>query len=130
MKKNKIFIILFLLLGFHLSASAQTETLKVMQYNLLNYGNNTSYCTQSNNNINDKNGYIRTILTAYYPDVLTVCEMGKSSSLPTDFLNKREPIHPTLIRQTAYSTTQINSFSTLTTSPKRMSATSTSMSSE
>ena len=86
MKKSKLFI-LFLLLGFSFLASAQTETLKVMQYNLLNYGNNTGYCTTTNNNINDKNGYIRTILTAYYPDILTVCEFGKSSNLPTDFVN-------------------------------------------
>ena len=58
-----------------------------MQYNLLNYGNNTGYCNATNNNINDKNGYIRTILTAYYPDILTVCEMGKNSSLPNEFVN-------------------------------------------
>ena len=58
MKKRKflhlILIIPFILMGF--SLSAQTETLKVMQYNLLNYGNNTGYCTESNNNINNKNG--------------------------------------------------------------------------
>ena len=89
MKKNKLFILLIqvFLLGFPLFASAQTDTLRVMQYNLLNYGNNTGYCTTTNNNINDKNGYIRTILTAYYPDILTVCEMGKSTSLPNDFVN-------------------------------------------
>ena len=80
-----ILLIPFILLG--LTLSAQTETLKVMQYNLLNYGNNTSYCTTTNNNINDKNGYIRTILTAYYPDIFTVCEVGRSSSLPNDFVN-------------------------------------------
>ena len=89
MKKNILLIplILFILLGSSFSAFAQKETLKVMQYNLLNYGNNTGYCTTTNNNINDKNGYIRTILTAYYPDILTVCEFGKSSNLPTDFVN-------------------------------------------
>lgn len=88
MKKNSLFILIipFILLGFFSSASAQTETLKVMQYNLLNYGNNTSYCNTTNNNIEDKNGYIRTILTAYYPDILTVCEMGRSTTLPNDFL--------------------------------------------
>lgn len=112
MKKNKIFIILFLLLGFHLSASAQTETLKVMQYNLLNYGNNTSYCTQSNNNINDKNGYIRTILTAYYPDVLTVCEMGKSNSLPTDFLNNNLNINGVSYWKTSEGANTSNSYLT------------------
>ena len=91
MKKSLIHLILFIhlipLILLGLSLSGQPDTLKVMQYNLLNYGNNTSYCTTSNNNINDKNGYIRTILTAYYPDILTVCEMGRSTSLPTDFLN-------------------------------------------
>ena len=78
-----------LLISLTLSFSAlfgQIDTLKVMQYNLLNYGNNTGYCTQTNNNINDKNGYIRTILTAYYPDIFTVCEVGKSSTLPNDFV--------------------------------------------
>ena len=65
----------------------QPDTLKVMHYNLLNYGYNTGYCTSQNNNINDKNTYIRTILTAYYPDILTVNEMGKSALLPNDFLH-------------------------------------------
>ena len=88
MKKSNLLILLIplILLGFSLSALAQTETLKVMQYNLLNYGNNTGYCNTTNNNINDKNSYIRTILTAYYPDILTVCEMGRSAALPTDFV--------------------------------------------
>ena len=70
-----------------LASYSQTDTLKVMQYNLLNYGNNTSYCTSTNNNVNDKNGYIRTILTAYYPDILTVCEMGSNSTNSYNFLN-------------------------------------------
>lgn len=87
--KKSLFILLIplILIGLSLSAFGQPDTLKVMQYNLLNYGNNTSYCTTTNNNINDKNGYIRTILTAYYPDILTVCEMGRSTSLPNDFVN-------------------------------------------
>ena len=66
---------------------AQNDTLKVMQYNLLNYGNNTGYCNTTNNNVNDKNGYIRTILTAYYPDIFTVCEVGRNASLPNDFVS-------------------------------------------
>ncbi len=80
--------LLILLLSVSFSAIyGQPETLKVMQYNLLNYGNNTGYCNTTNNNIDDKNGYIRTILTAYYPDILTVCEMGKTNSLPNNFLS-------------------------------------------
>ena len=85
MKKLSILIsLVFLSLSV---AFGQSDTLRVMQYNLLNYGNNTSYCTTENNNVDDKNGYIRTILTAYYPDVFTVCEMGRSNTLPTDFVD-------------------------------------------
>ena len=84
---RKFLFFILILLGFCSSAFAQNDTLRIMQYNLMYYGQNTSFCTQSNNNINDKNAALRTILTAYYPDILTVCEMGKSSSLPNDFLN-------------------------------------------
>ena len=91
MKNSRLYLPILLLVSIltsSLSASfGQSDTLKVMQYNLLNYGNNTSYCTTTNNNINDKDGYIRTILTAYYPDILTVCEMGRNTSLPTSFLD-------------------------------------------
>ena len=83
---KKITLLISLIISFS-ALFAQNDTLKVMQYNLLNYGNNTSYCTTTNNNIEDKNGYIRTILTAYYPDIFTVCEMGRNTTLPNSFLN-------------------------------------------
>ena len=86
MKKHLFILIISLILSLS-NCLAQQDTLRVMQYNLLNYGNNTGDCNTTNNNVNDKNGYIRTILTAYYPDILTVCEMGKNSSLPTNFLS-------------------------------------------
>jgi len=94
---NRPLSLLCLLVAFllPLSSLAQTETLKVMQYNLLNYGNNTGYCNTTNNNINDKNGYIRTILDAYYPDILTVCEMGRSTTLPSDFVRNNLNINGT-----------------------------------
>lgn len=81
-------LLLTFLLSAALSAHAGvTDTIKVMQYNLLNYGNYTDYCPQELNNVSDKNRYIRTILTAYYPDIFTVCEMGKATNLPSDFVN-------------------------------------------
>ena len=91
---KKILHILLILASFSAFAG-NSDTLKVMQYNLLNYGNNTGYCNTTNNNINDKNGYIKTILSAYYPDILTVCEMGRSSSLPNDFLHNNLNINGT-----------------------------------
>ncbi len=84
MKKLSLIILLIITLS---AAYAQNDTLRVMQYNILNYGNYTSYCTTTNNNTNDKNGYLRTILTAYYPDIFTVCEMGRNATLPNELLN-------------------------------------------
>lgn len=82
-----LLIVVLVALLLPLASHSQADTLKVMQYNLLNYGNNTGYCNATNNNINDKDAAIRTILTAYYPDILTVCEMGRNSTLPSSFLN-------------------------------------------
>ncbi len=84
---KKLSVVILLVIASLSAALGQPDTLKVMQYNLLNYGNYTGYCNTSNNNIDDKNGYIRTILTAYYPDILTVCEMGRNNTLPSEFLN-------------------------------------------
>lgn len=55
------------------------DTLTVMQYNLLNYGNFTSYCTESNNNLDSKDEYISTLIDYVKPDIFTVNEMSKSS---------------------------------------------------
>lgn len=63
------------------------ETIRIMQYNLLNYGNNTGYCNTTNNNVNIKNGYIKTIFDEISPDILTVCEFGTSQTLPGSFLS-------------------------------------------
>ena len=83
---RKTLLLISLVIASFSVCLGQSDTLKVMQYNLLNYGNNTGYCNTTNNNIDNKNSYIRTILTAYYPDVFTVCEMGRSTSLPSDFV--------------------------------------------
>lgn len=82
---KKLAIVTLLLLSCFLSQGQ--ETLKIMQYNLLHYGVNSSFCTSSNNNVNNKDGYIRTILSEYNPDLLTVNEFGSDPSLPERFLN-------------------------------------------
>jgi hypothetical protein len=63
------------------------DTIAVMHYNLLNYGNTTTYCTQTNNNINDKAAAMGIICTYYKPDILTVNEIGANSFAPTHFLS-------------------------------------------
>jgi len=68
-------ILALILLSFALSAQAQ-DTLKVVQYNLLNYGNYTSYCTAENNNHEYKDGLLRTIIGCALPDIFTVNEIS------------------------------------------------------
>lgn len=79
------------------------DTLRVMTYNLLYYGEITSFCTSSNNDINDKDIFFETIAKHVQPDLLLVNEMGASivyadriieNVLNTDGVNryKRAPI--------------------------------------
>lgn len=58
-----------------------------MQYNLLNYGNYSDYCTTSNNNINHKDGYLRTILNYIKPDIFAVNEMFANANIAKRLLD-------------------------------------------
>ncbi|MBK6963286.1 MAG: T9SS type A sorting domain-containing protein [Bacteroidales bacterium] len=82
MKKS---LILFLL-GFTLVAHAQ-DTLKIMHYNLLNYGNYTSYCTSGNNNHETKDAWINTIISHELPDIFTVNEISNYDFYQNRILN-------------------------------------------
>lgn len=109
--KKKLSLILLVMASLCANA-AVTDTIKVMQYNLLNYGNYTDYCPQELNNISDKNRYIRTILTAYYPDIFTVCEMGKATNLPSDFVNNNLNINGITCWKAAAGSNSCNSYLT------------------
>lgn len=76
--KSKTILIIFFLISLNLVAQ---DTLTILQYNLLNYGNYTSYCTQTNNNINDKDEYIRTIIDYVKPDIFSVNEISDSPAI-------------------------------------------------
>lgn len=67
--------------------SAQQETIKVMHYNLLNYGNVTSYCTNQNNNIQDKDDALKEIISHVNPHIFTVNEVGSSNFAQERVLN-------------------------------------------
>ena len=72
-------IFTFLLLFTFYIVAAQ-DTIQVMQYNLLNYGNYTSYCSSSQNNVNTKNIHLKTIINYVKPDIFTVNELSKTTS--------------------------------------------------
>ena len=88
MKKYLLIIILLSLPWVVISAKAQ-DTITVMQYNLLEYGNYQSGfadCYETNNNTQHKDECIRTILDYVKPNIFTVCEFGATQALLTDFL--------------------------------------------
>ena len=76
----------FLLFTGRLSAQ---DTVRVMQYNLLQYGNPSAYtgCNESNNGTADKDRCLRTILDFVRPDILTVNEFGSDPTLAAHFVN-------------------------------------------
>ena len=72
----KIAVTLVFFLATNLLFAQSYDTLRVMSYNLLYYGEVTNFCTSTNNNINDKDGYFKTIASYTKPDILLVNEMG------------------------------------------------------
>ncbi|SFC68501.1 Por secretion system C-terminal sorting domain-containing protein [Flexibacter flexilis DSM 6793] len=67
--------------GGLLSAKAQiNDTITVMQYNLTNYGNYTSYCTTTNNAVATKDPNIKTIVKYVNPDIVGFNEVNKTST--------------------------------------------------
>jgi len=81
---KRLIISALILIGFNLSAQ---DRVKIMAYNLLNYGNVTSYCTQTNNNMAAKTGYNATIINYVKPDILGVVEMGGAVFAHNRFLD-------------------------------------------
>ena len=71
-----------------LSAQAQpADTIRVMSYNLTNYGNNISPCTAANNGLTLKNPAFKTIVKHINPDILGVCEMNTNPIIAGSFLS-------------------------------------------
>lgn len=59
-----------------------------MTYNLLYYGASTSFCNESNNNIDLKDVHLRTIVSYTRPDILGVNEMGRGPHLASRILEQ------------------------------------------
>mgnify|MGYP002624108602 CR=1 FL=1 len=65
------------------------DTITVMQYNLLYYGNyNSAFagCNEATNNTQDKDENIRTLLDYVKPDILTVNEFGATQTILDNFV--------------------------------------------
>lgn len=84
--KKLLFINVFITIFFN-CIFAQ-DTIKVMSYNLLNFGNYTGYCNVSNNNDTVKTEYLRTIIEDQKPDILAVCELHPDKKYTINILGK------------------------------------------
>jgi hypothetical protein len=69
------------------SYSQSFDTLTFMSYNLLFYGESTSFCDNGNNNVGSKDIYLKKIVKHADPDFLVVNEMGASSVYLKRILN-------------------------------------------
>lgn len=90
---RRFFSIIALTLLSCLALDAQ-ETITVMQYNLLEYGNYLSGfadCYETNNNTQRKDECVRTIMDYVKPDILTVCEFGATQALLEGFVRHNLP---------------------------------------
>jgi len=65
------------------------DTIRMMQYNLMNYTNTSgiSDCNSTTNNLDNKDMHLRTILQYVKPDVLCVCELGSHNQYADRILN-------------------------------------------
>lgn len=81
----KLLFSIFALLAT-LQISAQ-DTLTVMQYNLTQYGLYYGGCDATTNSYLDKEGYLKTIVAATLPDILTVEEVSQDVTYHDRLLN-------------------------------------------
>ncbi|MFT6137236.1 MAG: hypothetical protein ACJASM_000361 [Salibacteraceae bacterium] len=70
------FTLLTAIFLFNLGKSQVKDTVTIMHYNLLYYGETTTFCTVNNNNVNDKDTYLKRIVNHVQPDIFTINEMG------------------------------------------------------
>lgn len=80
-------LLLTLLSAVYIHTAAQ-DTITVMHYNLLNYGNYTSYCTSANNNHEQKDLYLKSIVDHVNPQILTVNEISQYEFYHNQILNQ------------------------------------------
>jgi len=72
--------LILLLLSLSVISLFAQDTLQLMHYNLLNYGNYWGDCTSSTNNVNTKNTHLKKIIQYVQPDIFTVNEISENTS--------------------------------------------------
>ena len=78
MRRLSYLVLLFFCLIFRSHAQ---DTIHLLQYNLLNFGVENSYCNNTSNNILKKNSGLKSILEYSRPDIFSANEIGADSSI-------------------------------------------------
>lgn len=86
MKNMKKTIITIAIIVLCARATAQ-DTITILQYNLLNYGNVTSYCPADSNTVPDKNAWTKTIFDYVRPTIFTVNELNRQPVMHDSLLH-------------------------------------------
>ena len=86
MKNMRKTIITIAIIVLCARATAQ-DTITILQYNLLNYGNITSYCPADSNTVPDKNAWTKTIFDYVRPTIFTVNELNRQPVMHDSLLH-------------------------------------------
>lgn len=74
---KSFFISTSLFLSILLTKVFAQDTITILQYNLLNYGNTTTYCPIDSNKVTDKNNWTKTIFDYAKPTIFAVNEINR-----------------------------------------------------
>ncbi len=83
----KTYILTIIVLFSLISNSFSQDTIRVLQYNLLDYDVYDHDCTDQNNNISTKTDYLKTIINYINPDIFAVNEINNTSETQNYLLN-------------------------------------------
>ena len=98
MIRKGLFTLLFFISLFRFYTGFSQDTLRVVFYNTLNYGNTIGGCT---NSVSVKNVHLSKIVPEIMPDIMGVCEMGDNALFADNMLvNVLQPINSNYKRAT------------------------------
>lgn len=83
----KNLLLAFIVLPFSLMSQNQ-EIVTYVSYNVLNYRNETTYCTNTNNSPTAKEGYMKTIFGHIQPDLIACNEVGSNPTNAVKILDR------------------------------------------
>lgn len=78
--KSFLYLIVASCLGLAAKGVYAQDTIRLVTYNLTNYGNTVTGCTNTNNGLSLKDAYFATIFNHVKPDVLAVNEMFRNDA--------------------------------------------------